>query len=244
MYWKLNREEEIEKVISLIQENAFKIDKKALVIGKNALKIEKKAFTFDLKPPQEINLKAFRKGKIITKTHPYPAYKNENMLLSTFISKIAKLIWRHMQHADENAADDIIERAKNDNNRLLKRIEKYLDDFQQFKPSAIRKTIKILSDDLNKTMEKSKKESKDFNRFVKANARNQEWIYRENILINQLKQHYQIHTKLPEDPIIYNLSLIFGACGLWPERENHYEAMKKRFQKINKEPDEYLPSKL
>ena len=170
-------------------------------------------------------------------------------MIKEMVGLIAEKAWDHLYETDPN---EFFSSVKENIEEKLEEIKSYLEGFADkkqrtrlfdkkqrtrlFDKKSVDKAYKILSESAYSRLDKQKKDLKNMSGLVKEQVRIQprspKYIVRENRLISKIQNIYK--TYIPEqktqDHIIYFASLVFKVCDLW-ENVNHYETMKKRFQK-------------
>jgi hypothetical protein len=209
MYWREDRDKEIETLKTAIMGKAFKKEK-ILLCGK---------------PP---SIRFYE----ITPNRPFLTWSD---LISpeSFAYRIAEKIWKHQQHTREDEKKDLLSEARKENDRRLLEIKDYLSA-KPFTKTAIKKVMKILAED-SKRQFNPKNYHEDVKGFLQFNPLAQAWIERENSLISNIRALYDRYTPISKNEyqIAYSMAKIFEVSKLWTGKKNHFETMRKRFQEID-----------
>jgi hypothetical protein len=171
-----------------------------------------------------LNKSAFKDGKIAGPSYDQPFSDRR------FVNEVARKIFMHKQYMHPAAAE-ILQDAKADIEETKKKIINYLKGL-----GLKDATINAAMLPIEKELEKELAVTPEIKGMFQFGARDIPWIEKENELIKELIDLYNIHTpwKNNEHAIAYNLSIVFDDCGLWPDAKDPFSTMKKRVRIILK----------
>jgi hypothetical protein len=161
------------------------------------------------------------------------------------VHKISEKVWQHQQHTKEDEKEKLLDDARTGVEDDLKKIEQFfLSKYAcgkgkkeqikgKIRNAALKRILAICREEFElcfdlHNFDKSVKE------FLQFNPLSHPWEERENALIHEIQNMLDDHQpRTSTNWKVDILSDIFLKCNLWTNYRDPYQAMRKRFRKIN-----------